>query len=287
MSAHVTVGYDGSPSAGEAVAWAAGAATARAWPLRIVASYAPALEAEPMAEYVTPEMHEVLRNSTERSLEDACRLAAARHPDLDVTPVVSPDPPTKALVGDVGADDLLVLGASKHRGAAAFWLGSTPRGVVRRSPCPVVVVRGGPTTQPSRVVVGIDGSVAADEALTWASAEATRHGSELVIVHAWDYPYPALDFGSPRGHDLMRSDAARVLDAAVTRARTRHAAAITGLLIEGSAASALLRTAAPGDVIVVGSRGRGAVASGLFGSTATAVLERAAVPVAVVRQRTD
>lgn len=83
----------------------------------------------------------------------------------------------------------------------------------------------------------------------------------------------------------MRVDAARVLEQAVAVARECSGAAITDVLFEGSAANALLQTATDGDLVVVGSRGRGAVATGLFGSTATAVIERATTPVAVVRHQ--
>ncbi|MBK5333949.1 MAG: universal stress protein, partial [Ilumatobacteraceae bacterium] len=46
---------------------------------------------------------------------------------------------------------------------------------------------------------------------------------------------------------------------------------------------ALLETVRDGDLLVVGSRGRGALAARLFGSTVNTVLDRCAVPVVVVR----
>ncbi|HRE00064.1 MAG TPA: universal stress protein, partial [Ilumatobacteraceae bacterium] len=59
-------------------------------------------------------------------------------------------------------------------------------------------------------------------------------------------------------------------------------AKVTGVLQDASPQSALLGTVRDGDVLVVSTRGRGAVAAGLFGSTVNAVLERAMVPVIVV-----
>ena len=57
-----------------------------------------------------------------------------------------------------------------------------------------------------------------------------------------------------------------------------------GALVESSSASALLDTVRDGDLLVLGSRGRGAVASRLFGSTVNSVVDQAAVPVVVVRE---
>jgi hypothetical protein len=39
------------------------------------------------------------------------------------------------------------------------------------------------------VVVGIDGSTAADHALDWAIEEANLHHVPLTVVHVWEYPY--------------------------------------------------------------------------------------------------
>src|SRR5690606_30359732 len=107
------------------------------------------------------------------------------------------------------------------------------------------------------------------------------------IVHAWDYPYAAPDFEASQARDLMRVGAARVLSIAVAYARERLGTTVTDVLAEGNGSDALLETVRDGDLLVLGSRGRGAVAAGLFGSTVNSVLERAVVPVAVVRHHTE
>jgi nucleotide-binding universal stress UspA family protein len=83
----------------------------------------------------------------------------------------------------------------------------------------------------------------------------------------------------------MRVDAACVLDDSIRLARERGAADVSDVLVEGGPAVALVGEVRDGDLLVLGSRGRGAVVAGLFGSTVNAVLERAAVPVVVVRHR--
>ena len=79
------------------------------------------------------------------------------------------------------------------------------------------------------------------------------------------------------------SNAACILERAVASARELGGAAVDPVLVETSAAAGLLDTVHDGDHLVLGSRGRGAVRSALFGSTVNRVLEFAVVPVVVVR----
>ena len=78
--------------------------------------------------------------------------------------------------------DLLVLGSSEPGVAHTLLLGSVARTAARRSPCPVVVVRGRGVREVRRIVVGIDGSSAAMAALDWACDEANRHGADLSLL---------------------------------------------------------------------------------------------------------
>jgi nucleotide-binding universal stress UspA family protein len=226
------------------------------------------------------------------SLLEACRSAlvevkdsvAESNPDIEIVTEASAGPAALALVDNVDPGDLIVVGASSHQGAAAFWLGSTPRHLVRHSPCPVVVVRGAASRgRPDRVVVGFDGSASSERALQWAGDEADRHQVGLLVVHGWMYPYLPVDTTSSQARDLTNVDAACLLDRAVESASEQFAAEVTGQLVESGPATALLETVCDGDLLVVGSSGRGALAAGIFGSTVNAVLDRASVPVAVVR----
>ncbi len=56
---------------------------------------------------------------------------------------------------------------------------------------------------------------------------------------------------------------------------------VVGELAEDSAPSALLSTVRDGDLLVLSSRGRGALKAGVFGSTVNTVLDHADVTVAV------
>ena len=234
-----------------------------------------------------PEAGAVLssRQAMETVLGRLVGVVEQSHPDLELTADDSSPVPRPAVLMDrVSVDGLLVVGASSHHGAGAFWLGSTARHLVHHAPCPVVVIRGAASRgRPDRVVVGVDGSPASDRALRWAADEADLHQIELSIVHGWWYPYETRTNAAEQARDLTRIDAAGVLEDAERLARDCCGAEVTGQLVEGSPPSAILDSLRDGDLLVMGSRGRGAVRSGLFGSTVHNVLDHSAVPVVVVR----
>ena len=207
---------------------------------------------------------------------------------MTVTVESSADPVVGVLLRGLGPDDLVVVGAARHDGVSAIVLGSTTRRVVRDSPCPVVVVRGAASRgRPDRIVVGVDGSLASERAVRWAGKEADRHHVDLVIVHGWTYAYAPDDARSVQARQLTEIDAACTLDRAVEAARARCGIEVTGRLVENSGVSALLETIRDGDLLVLGSRGRGALRSRLFGSTVNSVLDTCTVPVVVVRAGDD
>jgi nucleotide-binding universal stress UspA family protein len=281
----VVVGYNGSESSGEAVMWAASQALARHVPLRIVSCFElPVGVAEASLGWGVRSAYDAIRDAATESLETLAADLRREFPDLVFTSDVPPGPAATALLAGVSEGDLVVVGSSSHQGAAAFWLGTTPRSLVHHSPAPVAVVRGAASRgKPDRVVVGIDGSGAADRAVEWAADEADRHGVELVLVHGWTYPYSLASSDSTRAREITQIDADTTLVRAVNAARERCGSTVTGVLVESTAVSALLDTVRDGDLLVVGSRGRGPLTARLFGSTVNSVLESCAIPVVVVR----
>lgn len=292
MTKKIIVGFDHSDGARAAVRWAADEAEVRGCRLNVIASYNIPAGGDMIAGWPTPDIYTIMNEAATQALEQVAAELSVSHAELDVLTSATVQPAWSALVDVAQGDDLVVVGASSHSGAKAFWLGSTPRAVVRHAPCPVVVVRGPVVPhQPERVVVGFDGSDAAGDALSWALDEADRLGAPVRVVHAWEYPYGALagdvpmaavDFATAQVKDLTRVDAGCVLEAGVELARERANVDVDGVLVEGTPASALLAYVQDGDLLVIGTRGRNALARA-FGSTANAILDRANVPVVVVR----
>jgi len=282
MTRNILVGFDGSPESNGALQWAAAEAAARGCPLEIVSCYRLPMATDAYT-WTPPDASAAVLETVSDEARIARDAIVADHPALDVNTRVCAGSAAHELVADPA--ELIVVGASSHRGRSAFWLGSTPRAVVRRAGCPVVVVRcTAGTSGPQRIVVGVDDSEQAAAALHWAAAEADLHGLTLLLVHAWDYPYQTPDASSSQARDLTRIDAARVLDRAVELARDMCGGDVKGELIEGSPASAILAAVRDGDLLVLGSHGRGVLKTGLFGSTVNRVLDEVDVPVAVIRR---
>jgi len=265
--------------------WAADEAAQRTAPLLVVSCFQmPATGVEAYG-WIPTEAIASMREAADASLHEMQDKIAKVHPELQVTVEAAPGPASAVLADGLSPADMLVLGASNHSGAAAFWLGSTPRHLARHCPCAVVVIRGAASRgRPDRIVVGIDGSSASDQALRWAADEADLHGVSLHVVHAWNYAYYEVNAGgtSAQARDLTEIDAACVLDRAIEAARERSGATVTSALVEMPAVTGLLDVVQDGDLLVVGASGRGAVMAGLLGSTVNTILERCAVPVVVV-----
>lgn len=150
--------------------------------------------------------------------------------------------------------------------------GSTSDALVRRSTCPVAVVRAEGGEGP--VVVGVDGSPGSQAALRWAVEETRLRGGELEAVVAWQR--------SPIGRSAVREHEAReALADALDRVDT-GGVTVVPTVVEGSPAGALVRASRSASVVVVGTRGRGVVAESVLGSVSHEVLHRAWGPVVVV-----
>jgi len=138
------------------------------------------------------------------------------------------------------------------------------------------------------IVVGVDGSEAGREALRFALGEARLRGAPVTMVNAWQIPpLTASGAGMVPVYDLLGSDlseAARaVIDEDLERVGGAGDVVVEALAVRGGAAGALVEQARSADLLVVGSRGRGAVVGMLLGSVSHACLQHATCPVAVVQ----
>jgi nucleotide-binding universal stress UspA family protein len=145
-----------------------------------------------------------------------------------------------------------------------------------------------------RIVVGVDGSQASKEALSWALAEARLRGDTVVAVHAWTPPYmtpAALPGGLVPPVDDNVTEAIRKAAEELLAQTVSEAAAddltIEQRLVEGPAATALIEAASGAELLVVGSRGHGGFAGLLLGSVSQQVADHAPCPVVIVRAPED
>ncbi|MGP3769874.1 universal stress protein [Streptomyces sp. SDT5-1] len=139
------------------------------------------------------------------------------------------------------------------------------------------------------VVVGVDESPESLAAADWAADEATLRERPLRLVHAWNWsPHPSSDVpaGVFEASAAQRERARATLGAAEARVRAAFPAlSVTADAVEGPASSALIRAGGQAELLVLGSRGLGAVGGVVAGSVAQHVAGAANVPVVLVRRR--
>ncbi|GAA3465308.1 universal stress protein [Saccharothrix longispora] len=134
------------------------------------------------------------------------------------------------------------------------------------------------------VVVGIDGSAAALDAVRWAAAEARGRAVPLRVVHAeLRLPADAPDLEG-RARKALHAQAWQWLHQAADVARAVDPDLPVNLHVEvADPVPLLLAESVDAALVVVGSRGLGGFTALLLGSTAIALTSRGGCPVVVVR----
>ncbi|MEW6470877.1 MAG: universal stress protein [Actinomycetota bacterium] len=134
-----------------------------------------------------------------------------------------------------------------------------------------------------RIIVGVDGSETAQEALRWAVEEARRRNATVEAVYAWHQPFAAgYAEMAEINIDAYSKEAQQILDATVDAVDATGIAPVERKLVTGNAASALVEEAKGADLLVVGSRGRGGFAGLLLGSVSQQVAHHAPCPVVII-----
>ncbi|MEU9270918.1 universal stress protein [Streptomyces sp. NPDC048251] len=132
------------------------------------------------------------------------------------------------------------------------------------------------------ITAGVDGTDESLAALAWAAREAVRRDLELRVVHAWRFqPNAAADVADRDAQERWVRDSVR--EAVATVAERHPALSVTTDVQEGSPVETLVAAAADAELLVLGSRGHGAVVGFLLGSVGQQVIAEAARPVVLVR----
>lgn len=142
--------------------------------------------------------------------------------------------------------------------------------------------------QMKRILVGVDGSVESRHAVQFAMELGREHSARVTLAGVVDLPEA---LGAPeliaRVTQWQDEEAARlkaVLDAIAAEV-SRPGVVIDTQILKGSPAAALSDLAGREghDLVVVGHRGRGAVARALLGSVADRLVQICPKPVTIVR----
>ncbi|GAA1654580.1 universal stress protein [Nonomuraea maheshkhaliensis] len=134
------------------------------------------------------------------------------------------------------------------------------------------------------VVVGIDGSHAADLALGWAADDAARRGRRLRIVHVREPWAGERPLTAASDHQTRTEQDLAMLAVAADRAHGRHAGLrVATALVTGGLIERLRSEAESADTLVLGSRGLSAPAGLLMRAAGDLLAGRVHCPVVVVR----
>jgi nucleotide-binding universal stress UspA family protein len=285
----LVVGVDGSAGSRAALAWALDEAARRdaeveavfAWTLPAVAYSSPA---------AVPVNPVTMESEGTELLEHALALVSAASQVKTHTRVCDGHP-SKVLreIADEPDVRLLVVGSRGHSGLAELVLGSVSHTLSHIAPIPLVIipkqVADAPAPSPkNRIVVGVDGSPAAEPALQWAAREAVIRGATLEVVVAWSVSRAAFPTRFPISDSVevgLQRSAREIADRAVAQVRV-PGVAIEPRVVRGEASTVIVERAREADLLVVGRRGLNRAQEVLLGSVSHACAHHSPVTVAVI-----
>ena len=134
-----------------------------------------------------------------------------------------------------------------------------------------------------RIVVGVDGSEQSRAAMDWAIEESGLRSGEVLALTAWSFPYVSDALGTAWDYEIFEKDAQAILEAELARVQDRGGN-VTGRVVEGNPASALVDASRDADIVAVGSRGHGGFTGMLLGSVSHQTIHLAHCPVLVFRE---
>lgn len=132
------------------------------------------------------------------------------------------------------------------------------------------------------VVVGIDGSEDSKEALRWAVEFGRRYESPVVAIAVWDMPvtYGYVMVMTATGAEIK--EGARQMLAQTVREAVGDDAGVTQETRQGHPAATLVDASESAQLLVLGTRGHGAVAGMFLGSVSQHCVSHSKCPFVVV-----
>lgn len=243
---------------------------------------------EPYAVAVPEATIGAARTSAKEKLDQAAKRA--QEAGVDGTTYLGEVPAAYAIADrakEIGAD-LVVVGTHGHTGIKRVVLGSVAEHAVKLSPCSVLTVKDGALAEPAKcIVVGVDFSEGASDALETAVDLAQEFGAVLHLVHALDLRIP---FVTPYEVSVPDNVIERAHSEAVAKLE-EMAQGITGVDVvkhevrSAPPSFALIDAAADheADLVITGSRGLTGLKHMVLGSVAERTLRGAPCSVWTVR----
>ena len=196
-----------------------------------------------------PHAAEMLQTEAEQAIADANEIALAEGK------IVNGDP-AAVLLAEAAQATLVAVGSHGRRRAAGILLGTVAARMLNEAPCPVLIARPArnPTTWPTSIIAGADGSSESELALAVARWVGSSSGAEVRVVSA-------------TGDQVDRDAVQRAAPELEER--------------DGRAVGVLTAESETADLIVVGSRGLQGLKA--LGSVSERIAHQANCSVLVVR----
>jgi nucleotide-binding universal stress UspA family protein len=252
-----------------------------------VTAYRQAVVIIPAPQIVTtPELigHDV-RADALRLVEQAASESQGLAPDVEITTEAVEGSPVDVLLEQGETAGLLVLGSRQLHALGSFLFGSVGHAVAARSSCPTVIVRGrsGEEFDGGDILVGIGPADRTHAALSFAFAEATRHGVGLHALRIGNTPlWPSESLKDEYVERSWEQENAELADLVSGWQRKYPDVKATSELTHGHPAAMLAARSAGKSLVVVGNHPHAPLVGGIFGSVSQAVVHHASCPVAVV-----
>lgn len=309
MAAQLLIAYDGSTAAEAAVVTAgrlfAGARGALLTVIEPTPGPAPVQAFAPMLDpaIVQRELDALAREARDDGRDVAARgLRIAETAGLTLEPRVArregSESQTILAEADLIDADVIVCGSHGRGAAARSLLGSTSTGVLHHATRPVLVVPADPGASEGPALLAYDGSAGARAAIAVTGRLLPER--QVVVVHVWNSPMRNTLSGralarapiselrefSADYEQLFADEATSVVEEGVALATGAGLNASGQAIESGSGAWRALAEVASDHgaaVIVAGSRGRGSLASTIFGSVSSGLVHNAEMPALIVR----
>ncbi len=183
---------------------------------------------------------------------------------------------THAKLNDV---DLIVQTTHGRTGLAHFFIGSVAEKVVRKSPCPVLTLRGEGFTAPKKILAATDFGEHSTAALKYAVEFADKFGAELHVLHVVSDPavsHPEIGLSMlplSQFREEIEASGKRGLEE-IDYSDTHPNVKIEKVLRVGPALEGIVDYAKEADIdlISIGTHGRNALSQVLIGSVAEKVV---------------
>ena len=286
---NIVIATDGSPAAKAAVA----TAVQFPWPDGTQAFTVVAKQVR--SDYRRSILLAALDRTAEFVAKGAARAVSRRWPDAEVHVVDAS--PVDAIVREAARRraDVIVMGWRGHGAVRRLLTGSVSRGVVRRAPCAVLVVKRA-LRGVRHIVVGFDNSAHAQRAVKLVSSFSPPRGGRVSLFTAVDAMHvPSQALVLPDTRAAVSAEVTRINKERLARAHQALDRAARTLTRAGWKVDRAITTGAPlrdllaavakrrADLVVVGAKGVTGVRHLLLGSVAEGALNRSPVPVFIVR----